>query len=65
MFTGIVEGTAVVKRIEEVNGNRRMALDFGRRGLFHKGWRERPQFNGVCLSAVKRRGSIVFFRRDS
>jgi riboflavin synthase len=60
MFTGIVEGTAVVKRIEEVNGNRRMALDFGRRGSSIRGG-ESVSINGVCLSAVKRRGSIVFF----
>lgn len=60
MFTGIVEGTAVVRLMEEFNGNRRLFLDFGKKGSSIRAG-ESIAVNGVCLSAVRRRGNVVAF----
>ena len=65
MFTGIVEGTGIVKSIEKIKGTKRSAdnrlqIDIGKisKGL-HVG--DSVNVNGTCLTATKILNSIAYF----
>ena len=60
MFSGIVEGRGRVRKMEKAGSNVRLVIDMGKAALSVRQG-DSISINGVCLSAVSRRGRLIAF----